>query len=191
MPLQHIASEMLRRMARGMTAADTRALVRRIKAGIPGVAFRTNFIVGFPGETEDEFAELERYVEEEPFDHVVVFTYEREPETPSWAMTPRVPIQDRRRRRAQLLGLQQRLSRARLARRIGERTVVMIDAALGPGRWAARTAGSAYEVDGGVVVEGEGLAPGQLVPVRVLGATAYDVFARVESGAAHELAIVA
>src|SRR5262249_32310223 len=73
MPLQHIASEMLRRMARGMTGRDTRALVRRIKAGIPGVSFRTNFIVGFPGETHEHVDELERYIEEEPFDHVVVF----------------------------------------------------------------------------------------------------------------------
>src|SRR5262249_54877786 len=80
MPLQHIAADMLRTMARGMTAEATRALVRRIKSGIPRVAFRTNFIVGFPGETEAQFEELERYVEEEPFDNVVVFTYEREPE---------------------------------------------------------------------------------------------------------------
>ena len=96
----------------------SRSLVRRIKAGIPSVAFRTNFIVGFPGETEAHFAELERYLSEEPFDHVVVFGYEREPETPSWAMTPRVPVATRRHRRARLLQLQQRLSHARLARRI-------------------------------------------------------------------------
>jgi ribosomal protein S12 methylthiotransferase len=181
MPLQHIAAAMLRRMGRGMTAADTRALVRSIKRGIPGVAFRTNFIVGFPGETEDEFEELCRYVEEEPFDHLVVFAYEREPETPSHAMPDRVPAASRRRRRARLLELQQRLSRERLARRIGERLRVMIDGpAPGRGQYAARTAGSAWEVDGGVVVEGEHLEPGSLVSVRVTGAAAYDLFARVE-----------
>ncbi len=180
MPLQHIAAEPLRRMARGMTAADTRALVRRIKTGIPGVAFRTNFIVGFPGETEEHFAELERYVVEEGFDHLVVFAYEREPESPAYAMTPRVPIQARRHRRARLLALQQRQSRARLARRIGERITVMIDGRSGRGQWAARTAGSAWEVDGGVVVEGERLVPGKCVDVRVTGSAAYDLFARHE-----------
>jgi ribosomal protein S12 methylthiotransferase len=177
MPLQHIAADMLRRMARGMTGADTRALVRRIKSGIPDLAFRTNFIVGFPGETDEHFDELERYVADEGFDHVVVFAYEREPESPAYAMTPRVPIQARRHRRARLLGVQQRQSRARLARRIGEQVTVMIDGSAGDGRWAARTAGSAWEVDGGVTVVGSDLLPGQCVEVRVTGASAYDLFA--------------
>ncbi len=182
MPLQHIAQDMLRRMARAMTEADTRALVRRIRAGIPGVAFRTNFIVGFPGETEAHFETLLRYVEEEPFDNLVVFGYEREPETPSHAMTPRVPLNMRRSRRARLLARQQQLSHERLARRIGETVTVMIDGPAGgrEGLWAARPAGSAWEVDGGVVVEGENLVAGQLVPVRITGAAAYDLFARAE-----------
>jgi ribosomal protein S12 methylthiotransferase len=93
----------------------------------------------------------------------------------------------RRHRRARLLALQQRLSHERLSRRIGERLTVMIDGPAGPaGRggppaWAARSAHSAFEVDGGVVVEGEGLAPGMKVPVRVTGAAAYDLFARVDT----------
>ncbi|HEY2955949.1 MAG TPA: 30S ribosomal protein S12 methylthiotransferase RimO [Candidatus Eisenbacteria bacterium] len=192
MPLQHIADDMLRTMARGMTGRATRALVRRIKAGIPGVSFRTNFIVGFPGETDAHFDELCRYVEEEPFDHVVVFSYEREPETPSWRMTPRVPVARRRSRRARLLALQQRLARKRLARRVGSRVTVMID---GPAaaegvpsgfrRYAARTAGSAWEVDGTVRVEEDAVSaaarsPGALAPVRVTGASAYDLFGRFE-----------
>lgn len=180
MPLQHIAQDQLRTMARAMTETDTRALVRRIRAGIPGVSFRTNFIVGFPGETEAHFETLCRFVEEEGFDHVVVFTYEREPETPSHAMTPRIAVNTRRSRRARLLELQQRLSRDRLARRIGEQIPVMIDGPSGRGQWAARTAGQAFEVDGGVVVEGEDLTPGEIVTVRVTGASAYDLFARHE-----------
>ena len=192
MPLQHIAQDQLRTMARAMTEADTRALVRRIRAGIPGVAFRTNFIVGFPGETEEHFETLCRFVEEEGFDHVVVFTYEREPETPSHAMTPRVAINTRRSRRARLLELQQRLSRDRLARRIGQRIPVMIDGPAGRGQWAARTAGQAFEVDGGVVVEGEDFTPGEIVSVRVTGASAYDQFARHErAGNGERLVILA
>jgi ribosomal protein S12 methylthiotransferase len=189
MPLQHIAADMLRAMGRGMTAAQTRSLVRRIKTAIPGVAFRTNFIVGFPGETEADFEELCRYLEEEPFDHVVAFSYEREPETPSHAMGGHRSARTRQSRRARLLRLQQRLSRERLSRRIGDRVTVMVDAptgrdgrgSRGPGRYAARTAGSAYEVDGGVVVEGTGLEPGMLAPVRITGSTAYDLFARAEA----------
>jgi ribosomal protein S12 methylthiotransferase len=180
MPLQHIAQDMLRTMARGMTGRDTRELVKRIRAGIPGVAFRTNFIVGFPGETDEHFDELCRFVEEEPFENLVVFQYEREPETPGYAMTPRVPVARRRSRRARLLELQQRLSRERLAQRIGETLTVMIDGPSGRGQWAARATGSAFEVDGGVVVEGDDLHPGSLVQVRVTGSAAYDLFARVE-----------
>ena len=188
MPLQHIAQDMLRTMARAMTERETRELVRRIKAGIPGVAFRTNFIVGFPGETEQHFETLMRYVEEEPFDHVVVFPYEREIETPSYDMTPRVPVAERHRRRARLLELQQRLSAGRLRRRIGGLEQVMIDgpletprgAAAGERRWAARTRGMAWEVDGGVAVEGCDFIPGALADVRVTGAAAYDLFARNE-----------
>ncbi len=181
MPLQHIAADLLRTMGRAMTERDTRALVRRIKDGIPGVAFRTNFIVGFPGETEAHFETLCRYIEEEPFDNVVVFGYEREPETPSHAMTPRVPVAHRRQRRARLLALQQRLSRERLARRIGERIPVMIDGPASRGQWAARHAGSAFEVDGGVVVDGGRFTPGDLVQVRVTGSSAYDLFARADA----------
>jgi len=180
MPLQHIAQDMLRTMARGMTETETLALIRRIRAGIPGVAFRTNFIVGFPGETEEHFERLCRFVEEERFDHVVVFTYEREPETPSYRMMPRVHIGTRRSRRARLLALQQRVSRERLAGLVGRDVRVMVDGPAGRGQWAARTAGSAWEVDGGVVVEADHLESGQLVDVRVTGAGAYDLFARVE-----------
>jgi ribosomal protein S12 methylthiotransferase len=72
------------------------------------------------------------------------------------------------------------LSHERLARRIGETLTVMIDGPARRGQWAARTSGSAWEVDGGVVVEGEGLVPGQLATVRVTGAAAYDLFAHVE-----------
>jgi len=190
MPLQHIAQDMLRTMGRAMTERDTRALVRRIKTGIAGVGFRTNFIVGFPGETPEHFETLSRYIEEEPFENVVVFPYEREPETPSHGMAAQVPVKERRSRRARLLAQQQRLSRERLARRIGERVDVMIDGPAGRGQWAARTTGMAYEVDGGVVVEGEGFTPGDVVPVRVTGSSAYDLFARTEHHDARRLPIL-
>ena len=185
MPLQHIAQDMLRTMGRAMTATQTRALVRRIREGIPGVAVRTNFIVGFPGETEAHFEELCEYIEAEPFEHVVVFSYEREPETPSHDMQGQLPIRARKSRRARLLALQQRLSRQRLRDRIGQTFTVMIDGPATSGRagerYAARTMGQAFEVDGGVVVEGEALKAGDLVPVRVTGSSAYDLFASAES----------
>jgi len=196
MPLQHIADDMLRTMARGMTGLKTRALVKRIRAGIPGVAFRTNFIVGFPGETEAHFDELCHYLEEEPFENVVVFSYEREPETPSYRMTPRVPVASRRSRRARLLAHQQRLSAARMARKVGSAVMVMIDGCTADGGHVARTAGSAWEVDGGVQIEAEDArgrsarAAGSLARVRVMGSTPYDLFGRFEAAAGSALPLV-
>ena len=181
LPLQHVATGPLRAMGRGLDGPATRALVRRIREGIPGVALRTTFITGFPGESEEHFEELLRYVEEEPFEHLVVFPFEREPGTAAWDLAPRVPLTVRRARRARLLELQQRLSRARNARRVGERVTLMIDGPAGRKQYAARTTGSAFEVDGGVVVEGDGLVPGTLVEARVTGAAAYDLFARAEA----------
>jgi ribosomal protein S12 methylthiotransferase len=160
------------------------------------VAFRTNFIVGFPGETEAHFDELCRYLEEEPFENVVVFSYEREPETPSYRMTPRVPVASRRSRRARLLAHQQRLSAARMARKVGSAVMVMIDGCSADGGHVARTAGSAWEVDGGVQIEAEDArgrsarAAGSLARVRVMGSTPYDLFGRFEAAAGSALPLV-
>ncbi len=180
LPLQHISTAQLRAMGRGMSGPATRALVRRIRESIADVSLRTTFIVGFPGETPEQFDELCRYVEEEPFENLVVFPFEREPGTRAWDLAPRVPLTVRRARRARLLEIQQRLSHARNAGRVGQRLTVMIDGPAGRNQYSCRTAGSAFEVDGGVLVEGEGLVPGTLVEVHVTGAAAYDLFARAE-----------
>ena len=181
-PLQHIAPDMLRTMGRAMTAPQTRALIRRIRQGIPGVALRTNFIVGFPGETERDFETLCDYVREEEFESLVVFSYEREPETPSHGMSPQIPQRLRKSRRSRLLAIQQQVSRERLERRIGETMTVMVDGPAPTGRggisYAARTSGQAFEVDGSVIVDGPDLTPGELASVRVTGAGAYDLYAR-------------
>src|SRR4029434_5546443 len=95
----------------------------------------------------------------------------------------RVGIGQRRSRRARLLALQQRISAERLRERVGEKTTVMVDGRAGrrrPNTWAARTPGQAFEVDGGVMLEGEDLVPGELVEARITGASAYDLFARAE-----------
>jgi ribosomal protein S12 methylthiotransferase len=100
-------------------------------------------------------------------------------------MKGQIPQRMRRSRRSRLLALQQKVSRERLSRRIGETMTVMVDGPATSGRgsvsWAARTPGQAFEVDGGVIVEGDSLVPGERVPVRITGASAYDLFARHEA----------
>src|SRR5262249_3748995 len=158
---------MLRRMARASTRAKTEQLLHEIRTRVPGVSLRTSFIVGFPGETKEHFDTLMDFVEEQQFDKVVVFSYEPEREAPSSNFAGRVPERVKASRRDRLLLLQHAISTKKLAARVGERTTALIDGPEEDGRWAARTQGEAYEVDGNVFVEGEGLQAGDFVPVRI------------------------
>jgi ribosomal protein S12 methylthiotransferase len=178
MPLQHIHDVMLKKMARASNRAKTEKLLAEIRRRIPGVSLRTSFIVGFPGETKEHFDSLMSFVRDTEFDKVVVFSYEPEREAPSSGFTGQVAQRIKDSRRERLLTLQQEISARRLARRVGRVETVLVD---GPaddgGRWFARTQGEAYEVDGGVYVEGTGLAPGAFAQARITGASAYDLWA--------------
>jgi ribosomal protein S12 methylthiotransferase len=177
MPLQHIHDVMLKRMARASTRAKTEKLLATIRQRIPGVSLRTSFIVGFPGETKEHFDTLMDFARDQEFDKVVVFSYEPEREAPSSAFTGRVPERVKASRRDRLLTLQHEISSRRLAARVGSVQLALIDGPAEGGRWSARTQGEAYEVDGAVFVEGDGLEAGDFVPVRITGASAYDLWA--------------
>jgi ribosomal protein S12 methylthiotransferase len=177
MPLQHIHDVMLKRMARASTRAKTEKLLDEIRRRVPGVSLRTSFIVGFPGETREHFDTLMDFTRDQQFDKVVVFSYEPEREAPSSTFKGRVPEHVKASRRDRLLTLQHGISTRKLAARVGSLTTALIDGPAEDGRWSARTQGEAYEVDGAVFVEGEGLQAGDLVPVRITGASAYDLWA--------------
>ena len=176
MPLQHIHDVMLKRMARASNRAKTEQLLGEIRRRIPNVSLRTSFIVGFPGETKEHFESLMSFVKDTEFDKVVVFAYEPEREAPSSAFKGQVPARVKESRRARLLTLQQEISARRLKQRVGTVETVLVDGPAEKGRWLARTQGEAYEVDGGVFVEGAGLAPGRFARVRITGASAYDLW---------------
>ncbi|MGH7726979.1 MAG: 30S ribosomal protein S12 methylthiotransferase RimO [Candidatus Eiseniibacteriota bacterium] len=177
MPLQHIHDVMLRRMARASNREKTEKLLGEIRRRIPGVSLRTSFIVGFPGETKEHFESLLSFVRDLEFDKVVVFAYEPEREAPSSGFTGRVPERVKQSRRERLLLAQQEISSRRLARRVGAIETVLVDGRAEDGRWAARTQGEAYEVDGNVFVEAENLEAGDFARVRITGAGAYDLWA--------------
>jgi len=177
MPLQHIHDVMLKRMARASTRAKTEKLLDEIRTRVKGVSLRTSFIVGFPGETKEHFDTLMDFVNDQQFDKVVVFSYEPEREAPSSKFPGRVAERVKTSRRERLLTLQHAISTRKLAARVGSMTTALIDGPADDGRWAARTQGEAYEVDGNVFVEGEGFKAGDFVPVRITGASAYDLWA--------------
>ncbi len=181
-PLQHAAAPILRAMGRPDDPHRIRALLERITGRVPGVALRTTFIVGFPGETRAYFRETLALVREGWFTHVGVFAYSPEPGTPAAALPDRVPAREKELRRDELLRAQQKISAARLRALKGQALEVMIDR--GPERGArpvaqGRTNWQAPDVDGIVQVTclpaAPAPVPGDLVKVRITATSAYDL----------------
>jgi ribosomal protein S12 methylthiotransferase len=176
MPLQHADDGMLRAMRRERSGAAVRRLLERVRRRVPGVALRTSFIVGFPGETDEAFANLRDFVREERFDRVGVFTYSREENTAAYGMPDQVPERVKRARRAELMELQAEISISKNRSLVGREIEVMIEGAVGGSvtRLRGRTASQAPEIDGMVLLKGEA-QPGEFVRARVDKALSYDL----------------
>jgi 2-methylthioadenine synthetase len=127
LPLQHASNAVLKRMKRPGTRQSYDALLTRIRERVPGVALRTTFIVGFPGETEADVEELCSFISDHAFDHVGVFTYSHEEGTSAYQLDDDVPARSKAARRSRVMALQKRLVRKRQRGRIGERVRVMVD----------------------------------------------------------------
>ena len=169
MPLQHINDEMLKRMKRETSGACIRDLIARIRAGIPGIALRTTFIVGFPGETEAHCEELLEFMDQTKFERLGVFTYSQEDHTPAGNMDAQVPAKVKKQRYRQAMATQQRVSRQIQQRFVGKTLRVLVEQQ-GQGRSHA----DAPEIDGSVAITG--VAPvGGFVDVRITGAGEYDL----------------
>jgi ribosomal protein S12 methylthiotransferase len=119
MPLQHASRNVLKLMKRGGTRASLERLIERVRKRVPGIAIRTTFITGFPGETEEDFEELLTFVRRVEFDRVGVFTYSDEEGTPAFELPRKVDARTAKRRRARLMKEQARISRKRNRARIG------------------------------------------------------------------------
>jgi ribosomal protein S12 methylthiotransferase len=185
MPLQHADDAMLRAMKRERSADALRGLLQRVRTAIPGVALRTSFIVGFPGETEAAFASLVDFVREQQFDRVGVFTYSREENTAACDLAGQLPEGVKRRRRAELMEVAAEISLARNRGLVGHELEVMVEGAA-PGRATrlrARTSAQAPEIDGMVLLSGEA-EPGEIVRARIERASTYDLHGRITSAVA-------
>lgn len=205
MPLQHIHEVMLERMRRETSRAYIEYLIRRIRAGIPGIALRTTFIVGFPGETEAMFRSLLDFVRETRFERLGVFTYSREDGTIAGKMTGQVSAQVKQRRRDLAMAEQHRIARELAAGQVGRELTVLVEgpanehqlraanffnwehgfireearpeSPLTRGRYSvARGEADAPDIDGRVYVRGK-LPAGEFARVRIVGHTDYDLIA--------------
>ena len=176
-PLQHASDRVLRAMKRGVTAERQRRLVEKLRSRIPGSVLRTTFIVGFPGETDEDFAELCAFVREVGFDRVGVFRYSDEEGTSAHSLGEKVPRAVSRRRHRELMALQREIMRAKLATHVGETAELLVDSA-GRDRAVGRLWSQAPEVDGTVLIRG-GARAGELVRARIVGARDVDLEAEL------------
>jgi ribosomal protein S12 methylthiotransferase len=180
LPLQHASAGVLKRMRRPGNRKTYDALLSRIRDRVPGVTLRTTFIVGFPGETAAEFAELEAFVEDTRFDHVGVFTYSHEEGTRAFAAADDVPAATKRKRREAIMTRQQRIVAARQESLIGAEVPVLID---GPSPEhelvvQGRLEGQAPDIDPLVYLtdcDPSSVAAGDLIRARIVGARGYDI----------------
>jgi ribosomal protein S12 methylthiotransferase len=181
MPLQHASRNVLRLMKRGGSRESLERLIGRVRRAVPGIAVRTTFITGFPGETEEDFAELLTFIKNVEFDRVGVFTYSDEEGTPAYDLPGKVDAKVARARRAKLMRAQSRISLRKNRARVGEVVRVLFEGASEETDllWQGRTQTQAPDIDGCVLIndapEGFAPEPGQFVNVEITEAQQYDL----------------
>ncbi len=187
MPLQHAADGMLRRMRRGHGGKRLYDLVERLRTRIPGLVFRTAFIVGHPGETEEEYEELLTFIRFAEFDRVGVFRYSDEPSARAFKLEDKVPEKVAAARAKKLMSVQRKISQKKLKAMIGRELEILVE---GPSEdselvMVGRHAGQAPDIDGVVYISGgpTGIEarPGELRTVRIESTTDYDLLGELTS----------
>jgi ribosomal protein S12 methylthiotransferase len=181
-PLQHASESVLRRMKRPSNTRMVRRMFDDLRTAMPDIAIRTTFIVGYPGETEDEFRELLGFVREMAFDHVGCFTFSPQSESPAAHEPDQVPEREKRRRQRRLMEVAQQVSLIRNRSMVGAEIDVLVES-MSTGRRegtegfvVGRSYRDAPEVDGLVLLKGEH-HPGDFIRARVSQALAYDLVA--------------
>lgn len=176
-PLQHISNRILKSMRRGMDGKSTRNLVEHLREVIPGVALRTTFIVGYPGETDKEFKELYDFMESTGFERAGVFKYSHEENTPSWKFKDSVSKKVKQERMEILMSLQESISLKQNLLKVGTVQTVLIDRQEGD-YFAGRTEIDSPEIDHEVLipVNGTPLKPGNFCRVRIVKAEPFDLY---------------
>jgi ribosomal protein S12 methylthiotransferase len=183
MPLQHSSDRLLRAMKRGRSSQFLRDLLAKLRERVPGIALRTSLIVGLPGETEEDFEDLLRFVEEQRFERLGVFEFSPEEGTPAADMRRQVPDVVKRARFDRVMALQQGISRDHQRAAIGRRLEVLVEGRAEETEHllAGRHAQQAPEIDGLTYVNDGVAYPGEIVTVEVTDASEYDLVGRVVS----------
>ncbi len=183
MPLQHASDAMLKRMKRGSTNDRQRRVVARLRENIPGLTFRTAFIVGHPGETEKDFEELVDFVQWAKFERMGVFKYSDEETSQSFAQDGKVPEKTIASRHRKLMTVQRAISRKANKALVGTELEVLVDGASEEHEFVVegRHRGQAPEIDGKVYLSGGEAQAGDVVKVKISQASDYDLVGELES----------
>lgn len=180
MPLQHISDNVLKSMRRGITARRTKQLINKLREKIPGITLRTTFIVGYPNETEEDFAELCDFIREMEFDRIGAFTYSVEENTHSFDLGDKITQDEKEERLAYLMEIQNGISFEKNKLLIGTELRVIVDK-LEDNNYFARSKKDAPEVDGDILIpKGKGkIEIGKFYNVKVTASSDYDLKAEV------------
>jgi ribosomal protein S12 methylthiotransferase len=185
LPLQHASQNVLKAMRRGGNRASLERLIERVRHRVQGIAIRTTFIAGFPGETEEDFNELVTFVRNVEFDRVGVFTYSDEEGTPAYDLPNKVDSKIAARRRARLMKEQAKISRRKNRARIGETVRIIFEGESNETDllWQGRMETQAPDIDGCVLIndaqERHKPTPGEIVNVLITEAHEYDLVGRI------------
>ena len=178
LPLQHISDKILKSMRRGHTKKQAGELIQKLRAMIPGVVIRTSFIVGFPGETDEDFEELLAFMREIKFERLGIFRYSREEGSAAAELPGQVPEEIKEERYHRAMQLQQEIVREVNRRYLGRELRVLIETQdeKDPGLWTGRSAMDAPEVDGSVLIRTEKeITAGKFYTVKITGIQDYDL----------------
>lgn len=177
LPLQHCSTDVLRSMRRGITRRATEELLATIRERVPEIALRTTFIVGYPAESDRHFEELCRFVEQQRFDRLGVFTYSQEDGTYAEILGDPIPLDVKLKRQQILMEIQRDISLERNRQLIGTAVRAIVDEVLPNGEYRCRTEADAPEVDCELYVESSlPLQPGDFIIADVTDAAEYDLF---------------
>jgi ribosomal protein S12 methylthiotransferase len=176
LPIQHSEREVLRAMRRPGSGARYLELIGRLRAEVRGIAVRTSIVVGFPGETGEQFEALLEFLAAARFDRVGAFVYSREEGTPAARLARQVPPEQARERYRRVMELQQGISLHLNQAWVGAEIEVLVEAAADrPFAWRGRSRRDAPEIDGVVYLRGTDARPGEMVRARITGAREYDL----------------
>jgi len=179
-PLQHANDNVLKRMKRNITNAETKALINTIRATVPNIAIRTTMLVGFPGESEEDFNDLKNFVEEMRFDRLGVFTYSHEENTGAHKLDDDIPQEIKEQRASELMEIQSAISYELNQQKIGQVFKVLIDKKEGD-FFIGRTAFDSPEVDNEVLIPAATnyLRVGDFANVKIIAAREFDLEAEL------------